>query len=237
MSIPASAPRDTETAEAIRDIRRLLEGELVSSCPLAAPGWQNGMAGAAQWLDAVRGKSGALRHPRLALFTAAGQPGHARLAVLQQGSDPLAATVAALNADLQVYEVPAQGTAADVMQAMAYGMTALQPGLDLLGLGCLDDHPLNLTDVTLDGLITTGRCDVAALTGAMLAARLARVPVVGAGPAYDYAVALLETGAEGTAAHTARAATVLGPDITDTDAAAQTAAAMAYFKSCAKLQN
>jgi nicotinate-nucleotide--dimethylbenzimidazole phosphoribosyltransferase len=79
------------------------------------------------------------------------------------------------------------------MQALAYGMMAVQPGIDLLCL-CLPNpvaadcaqavgEAIAKGQEPLDALMRFGGYDLAAATGAALAARLAKAPVLAEGSA------------------------------------------------------
>jgi hypothetical protein len=231
-----SAPVDTLQQD-IADLHRLLDHELRAA--LALPPAADTAAPAA-WLAAVRGRQTGMRHPRLALFCCETWAESAEFQALQTGEAPLAKMAEAINTDLQVHEVPviAAGAPAHIMQAVVYGMTAVQPGLDLLGLSLSPEGDAAAFPAPgLDALLVSGRGDLAALCGAAMAARLARVPVTGAGKGFAYAMDLLKD-----AAGHMRAAEGLMTGETDGDEtgggetpAQRTAVAMAYLKSLAAL--
>ena len=232
-----TAQQDIQTA--LDDIRRLMRAELAAAAPIDAPidtmdpdapDALYDSAALRQWLAAVRGKQAPMRHPRVALFHGAGGDS-LRLARLQKGGDAAAAAVQEINADLQVYDLAAEGRAdlAGMVHAMTYGMMAVQPGLDALGVACLDATPVGTTPLTLDALVDSGRADLAALCGCMIAARLARLPVVAAGAGALQLMAMLETAAAGNAAHMLAAQNILPLEDGMDDACAATAA-LAYLK-------
>ncbi len=232
--MPAALTRE-ETVENIAALQNLLAGNLSQSVPLPPVSADQSPAAVARWLATVRGRSGALRHPRLALFGQSNARNQEKLAALQKGDDALSRLAETVNSDLQIYEVPvaAAGDETALLQAIAFGMTAVQPGLDVLGLGSLDEEVPTTIAPTLTGLLHSGRSDLGALCGAALAARLARVAVTGTGSAYDYAVNWLQN-ADPAAAHHMIAASKLLEESTG-DTATTVAAAMAYLKSAAAL--
>src|SRR5690606_15759490 len=132
-----------------------------------------GFGGARQWLAAVRHPAmPVVRHPRICLFTASGMP----------DLGPVTEPAREANADLKVYEI-GQGPPASLAaaaHAAAYGMMAVQPGVDLVAVAALS-RGAGVAGDPLETLLKTG-ADVAALLGCVIAARLARIPVLAEGP-------------------------------------------------------
>ena len=201
------------------------------------------------WLWLARDARGlSVQHPRLSVFwanhgfSAARSPDDSRpdraasLLALQQLVDGKGAVVKlceAVNADLRVYEMDLDTPTGDVLahpaavamseedfsRAVAYGMMAVEPGVDILAIaasghgsetgaqaivkaikGDIPANPVFLVDqiaargAALKGferLAAIGGFEVAALAGAMIAARLAHIPVIGDGPAALAAWAIL----------------------------------------------
>jgi nicotinate-nucleotide--dimethylbenzimidazole phosphoribosyltransferase len=190
---------------------------------------------AAQWLATWQAKHPPrLEHPRVALF-AASHGAAARLGMVPgataqrvarcvEGNAPVNDLCRSIDADLRLYEMaldqpttdfteaPAMGEE-DCTRAMAYGMMAVEPGIDLLVLGVMADgseiaaaalaallfggaaedwsegpgvaavaaalaRHRNEADDPFDALRRVGGTELAALAGAVMAARLAHVPVV-----------------------------------------------------------
>lgn len=222
------------------DIRRLLEQDLSAVAldvpPAASPEALYETAAAARWLSGVRGKTGALRHPRAALYHA-GDAGAARLAAVQPGRDPVSMLALDINADLQVYDLSGGNDGADaatLLHALTYGMMAVQPGLDVLAVACLDDRTVDGGPLTLDRLLDSGRADMAALCGTLIAARLARLPVVTGGHAATQVAGILRGAAAGAGDHILSAHNLLptGGD-THADGARDALMAIAYLKAIA----
>jgi nicotinate-nucleotide--dimethylbenzimidazole phosphoribosyltransferase len=184
------------------------------------------------WLAAWQGKPvPLLDHPRICLF--AGNHGvvagtdrsaAARVQSILDGDAEINRLCEAADADLRVYEMALDRPTRDFSReaamseeecarAMAYGMMAVEPGLDLLCLGALGDgsetaaaalclmlhdgvaSDWSAPDVAkvvaagamrhgeaandpLEALRRIGGYELAAVAGAVMAARLARVPVV-----------------------------------------------------------
>ncbi len=230
---PTATPQPAQDTEgSIADIARLLDGDLTATVALP-PCTVSDAASAQDWLATVRGKRGALRHPRIALF--AGRNTAARIASLQSGKDALCALAQDINSDLQVYELP-DGTGSDrvaQLHALTYGMMAVQPGLDALALSGLnnDDAP---TFANLDDLLASPRADIAAALGALIAARLARVPVLASGAGAESAIKLMERIKAGNAAHVLQVEPLLGVLAGD-DSAVNCALALGQVKHLAAL--
>jgi nicotinate-nucleotide--dimethylbenzimidazole phosphoribosyltransferase len=201
----AAAPQ--APAIALEDIRRLAQQDLPALTLPAAPDSLGDFAPHWQWMTAAQGKSkAAIRHPRLAVFLsthgafAEEQTNIATLpALLGDSKHPLSALAVQQNADLQIYELDLQTTSADfrtspalaadnAVQAIAYGMMAVQPGVDFLILATANPvteklaaeirTALDKGDDVLQTLLQYGGFDLCACVGAALAARLARVPVL-----------------------------------------------------------
>jgi nicotinate-nucleotide--dimethylbenzimidazole phosphoribosyltransferase len=156
----------------------------------------------AAWFHQHSGKKNLLKPFLIWLGTAhAATPatGLARqtLISLSDGSSPINKRCAGLDIGLKAFDLgidfPSQTLSEPECAAtIAYGMEALagEPDLILLTSFCegLPAPPL----LSLDALAQSGRRDIAALFGAMLAARLQNVPVFFAGAAAKNAHALLE---------------------------------------------
>lgn len=231
MTTQPTATPATDIEGSIADIARLLGGDLTATVALA-PYKANNAAGVQDWLANVRGKRAGLRHPRIALFAGAGSA--ARITTLQNGKDPLCALSEDINSDLQVYELP-DGTGSDraaQLHALTYGMMAVQPGLDALAIASLNnDAPVF---ANLDDLLASPRADLAAVLGALIAARLAKVPVLASGAAITSVTALMERITQGNAAHVLHADPLLGTLVGD-DSAINCALALGQVKSLAAL--
>lgn len=203
----------------------------------AAEGRTGGLGALAIWLaEAQRRASPRIARPRLALFAAthglaADRPdGTAealgrRIASLVDGGGILHRLVEAADADLRLYELALErpcrdsriGPAmdeAEAARAVAYGMIAVEPGVDLLlvsalGIGAeLAAAAIGRragTGDALELLAALGGPDIAAMLGTILAARLAGVPVILDGAA-ALAAASLAQGLRGDAIAHCRAA-------------------------------
>ncbi len=151
----------------------------------------------AQRLPKVAFTAGGIVHPRVSLFAAtrAGEdPGPVRERVASLWADAeLTAAIARADADLRLYELAIEHPAtplppAEAAKIAAYGMTAIEPGPDLFGLAALCDTPQPLDSFRnalraaapdpLAVLAAEGGRDVCALFGALIAARMAGVPVI-----------------------------------------------------------
>lgn len=171
------------------------------------------------WLTQASGKKPELRHMRLALFAAT----HGcfpeslpftqeRVESLTRASDPVVKVLSAVDADLRVYELdlttptrdyrhgPALDEAA-AAHAMAYGMMAVEQGVQLLAVGGLGAggelahaellRRLPTSQDPLQTLAETGGLECCAILGALIAARIAKVPVLADGLAAEAALAVL----------------------------------------------
>ena len=194
----------------------------------------------ALWLvrSRQRGDMIHILHPRVCLFTA--HHGWSRaveraesekyLADCVDGRAPLPELCQIADCDLRLYEMGLDTPTRDIRQdsamddsglekAVAYGMMAVEPGVDLITTGAFGggvaatgaalvkflieghkDHELiqsvyqrgaDVADDSLDWLCQCGGFEVAALTGLVLAARLAQIPVLLEGPAGLAALSVL----------------------------------------------
>lgn len=141
-------------------------------------------------------------HPRLAVFLAAHgaypeEQQHLRVLLkqLQQGKHVMVEHARGMNADLRLYELNLAAPSADfrladalseeaAAHAISYGMMSVEPGVDLLCLHASNpvaqiaaDHILDATDENVwQSLLKYGGADICAMMGAMIAARLAKIP-------------------------------------------------------------
>lgn len=221
------------------EIRALVQNDLPPLPAPAAPSEQLGdLAPVWQWLSSAQHKARpGIHRPRVALFMAAHglQPdGQADLpqllADMRNGTHAVSPLVQAADADLQVYELDPGPSSSDFRKgealnehdaagAMSYGMMAVQPGVDLLLLAAL--HPAadvaaqeiarGLADKTdpLEVLLRFGGLDIAAMAGAIAAARLARIPVILEGAAAEASAAILQALHPDSVAHTRKASSLL----------------------------
>lgn len=200
-------PQTATPALALADIRNLAQNDLPKMDMPKAPDMLGDLAPLWQWMTAAQNKSKpVMRHPRLSMFLSA----HGSFPTLQQNlgdlpkqlsdsKNPLTLLAAQQNADLQIYELDLATTSGDIsrggamteenaVQAIAYGMMSVQPGVDFLILATANPATpvlaekmaaaLNNGDDPLQTLLALGGFDLAACLGAALAARLARVPVL-----------------------------------------------------------
>jgi len=196
------------------------------------------------WLARAQGRKPEVRHMRLALF--AGAHGCAanstektreKLEILTQGTSPLARIVGEADADLRVYELDLATPTADfgispalteeeAAHAMAYGMMAVEPGVQLLALAgfgtggelahkALTDA-VRESDTPLETLARFGGREVCAIVGAILAARLAKMPVLLDGLAAEAAAEVLARLSRDSLAHCA-SAQAMEPEIADSE--------------------
>lgn len=161
---------------------------------------------------------------------------------LAQGESPSAAMARVVNADLQVFELDLEhGTGdyrtgpalaeAEAARAIAYGMMAVQAGIDVLVLAGFGEGSARTAAAlcavlgaaagaeasvdaavvrartggtpqdAFDWLAEVGGLETCAMIGAMLAARLAKVPVLVEGPAAGAARVVLSALGDGLADH------------------------------------
>lgn len=195
-------------------------------------------AGIWRWLAAAQHQSApAIAHPRIALFMAAhgafpekqgGLP--AALQELRGGGHKICALAQDANADLQVYELNIDATPRDFRtedallpheagHAASYGLMAVQPGIDLLVAAALNPAAekageqiiaaLKAGGEPFAALMKFGGLDIAAMTGAIIAARLAHIPVLLDGKAATAAAAIVQALRNDAAAHARDAAAIL----------------------------
>ena len=203
------APK-TSPAISFDDIRTLVKNDLPALQNIVAPpALLDDMGVVWAWLASSQGREKPLlRHPRLALFaTPAAQ---AAIENLRGGKHPLNPLAEEANADLQVYELGSKNTSPDdneIAHALAYGMMAVQPGIDLLVVAALDAGAEKAGDETAlrlnsaEPLAAIKTLDIAAMTGALIAARLAKTPVLLEGKAALAAAAVLEKLKDGASDH------------------------------------
>ena len=200
-AVAAALPAPDPTAAAEAHAR--LEG-------IAREGRTGRLGDLAAWLaDVQRSRDPKIARPRLALFAAthglaSDRPGGSPEALRQQvaslvdGGGALHRLVEGADADLRLYELALDRPTRDsrrgpameegeVARAIAYGMMAVEPGVDLLSISALgigaelaagEIMGRAETDDPLALLAALGGPDIAALLGAILAARMAGVPVI-----------------------------------------------------------
>jgi len=192
--------------------------------------------GLAAWAAAGQGRCRVrLDRPRAALFLGswgtdgdAGSAAQAALDDVRDGRSRLGALCRHHDAELRVYEIAVDGETdggldpQECAMAMAYGMTAVEDGLDLLCLAAAGPGRERAADALaralLDGgddplaaLARHGGHALAALAGAVIAARMARVPVILDGFAALAASAVLSRLKDGALDHCALAQQLDGP--------------------------
>ena len=178
-----------------------------------------------------------IRHPRIALFMAphGAYPEKQttlpeQLKQLHAGTHALSPLAQDANADLQVYEMAMESAPPDFRHAQAlknpeaahaasYGLMAVQPGIDLLVLAALNPAAENAGEKIIEllqagtepmtALTQAGGLDIAAIMGAIIAARLAHIPVLLDGRAAVAAAAIVAGLRADAAAHTRNAAEIL----------------------------
>jgi hypothetical protein len=119
-------------------------------------------------------------HPRLAILTSGANA--AWVNNLTSGQALLPYLCQTVDADLRLYEMPGQGVLDETQtaQAIAYGMMAVETGVDFIAAYLDDDlggEIISATDPLL-ALQTANSRPLAALLGLVLAARMGKVPVV-----------------------------------------------------------
>jgi len=148
-----------------------------------------------------------LKHPRVALYIShIGAHPHdngaqQRLEALMNGTAPLNSACKSIDTDLQVYEmaleVPTAATPPymsepQCAEAIAYGMMAVEAGVDVLTVGSIAAGHTDIaqgvlaalksgeasSSDSLEILKTLGSLDLAACVGAVMAARFGLLPVV-----------------------------------------------------------
>lgn len=199
------------------------------------------------WLSLVSGHctDHALQRVRLALFAAshgcsASSSAQARtqLEALGNGTAPVLSALQQIDADLRVYELDLDQPSADYTQgpalseeaaahAMAYGMMAVEPGIDLLAIAALstggesayaafeaEARAQTAKDADILGLfIRYAGADGCAMLGAMIAARLANLPLLMDGAAASAAAYVLVRMSGPNAAQHVRKAQALEPEL------------------------
>jgi nicotinate-nucleotide--dimethylbenzimidazole phosphoribosyltransferase len=235
----ADRPETGGAAVSLAEIRTLVVDELPPLPPVAATGESLGdFAALWRWLAASQQETiPEIRRPCVALFAAAHGAWPEKqaalplaLAELKEGRHAVAPLAREANADLKVYELDLSAPCADfrrgpalggeeAAQAIAYGMMAVQPGIDLLLLAAINPvadlaaaeimRALKAKMDPLDALLRFGGFDIAAMTGAIVAARLARIPVLLEGQAAQAAAAMLQALKSDAAAHAKNAAGIL----------------------------
>lgn len=205
----------TETAPgaSLAEIRSLLDG-MPEAAPLPAtlPDEPDLFQALHAWLSSWQARAmPSLARPRAALYLGCYDDAAAGLAEtiaadVQNGDAPVLRLCQEFDVDLRLYEMAA-GAAPDLddaacATAMAYGMMAVEDGLDILcvtGIGPgVDAAGLALADAVfadrsdpLDVLRRLGGHALAGMAGAVIAARVARVPVILDGVAAAAAGAVL----------------------------------------------
>ncbi|MFN7113926.1 MAG: nicotinate-nucleotide--dimethylbenzimidazole phosphoribosyltransferase [Alphaproteobacteria bacterium] len=266
-----SAPQPAEPQAAqpqaaltLDDIRRLVTDDfppLSAQVPPAGAAALGTLAPLRQWLADTQGKTPpVLRHPRIALFLSRHgiakdlQEDLAQLpAALAKPLHPLSAIAADINADLQVYELdidsasgdPAQGPAlneAEALQALSYGMMAVQPGIDCVVIALPNPAALMAAQSlrtaldrkqdALQALLQYGGFDIAAALGAAIAARLARAPAL-LDDSAEIIGDILRSLAPAAALHCRSAREVIATDMTPA-AGLRAALALALLKTLCK---
>jgi hypothetical protein len=171
-----TAPLRDSARAAFDELSQLLRQDLTASAPI--PAFNPGLASLPNlkdWLVAVRGRSLPIKHPRLAFF--AGDAADGKIETISNPQSAVCKMAGEINTDLQIYDLSAGAKQTTADHALAYGMMAVQPGLDAVGVALVD--PSGIDEIlTLETLMSSTRHDMAALLGAVIAARLARLPVV-----------------------------------------------------------
>lgn len=194
------------------------------------------------WLARAQGDKPNVDRIRLAVYAAA-HGHHANsaeetrklIAPLTGADDAVVRILQQADADLRLYELDLDNPTADYTKgpalaldaaahAMAYGMMAVEPGLHLLalaGIGAGGDEAhkallaaLPKSEDALATLAAHGGLETCAMMGAILAARLAKVPVLLDGVAAEAAAAVLARMSAEATLHCA-SAKALEPDLID----------------------
>ncbi len=215
----SAVPAAAQPAVTFHEIRRLVH-HLPRLEPVTLPDLSpyGKLAEWVQWLARSQGGKPVLRRMRLAIYVGAHgcaesvEETRQRLAALTSGTDPVVRILTEADADLRAYELDLDTPTADfrsgpalseeaAAHAMSYGMMAVEPGLSLLaltGLGAGGElaYPALLAELphSTDPLATLaqfGGLEACAILGAILAARLAKVPVLLDGLAAEAAAQVL----------------------------------------------
>lgn len=131
----------------------------------------------AAWLGRCRAATTPIQHPRLAIFAGAGDVAlDASLKDCLESRGAVCEVAEALDMDLRLYELPARH-ADDALEALAYGMMAVEPGVEIIAL-CAPSpvHGDQLNPRTLEEVVR--HAPTAAIAGAITAARLANIPCI-----------------------------------------------------------
>jgi len=225
------------------EIRALIEAlpSWAEEAPVRAAAEETGALGLvdtlSDWVAAGQGRAAArLERPRAAVFfgnwgEAEAGAGHASLDAIRSGRARLNGLCRAQDAELRVYEMafdaPASAdgepglTQKECATAMAYGMMAVEDGLDLLcvaaaGPGLAQAAGRLAVAVAgaaepLSALARHGDHALSALAGALVAARMARVPVILDGAAALAAGAVLQRIKDDAPDHCVLAQQLAGP--------------------------
>ncbi|MGD9650032.1 MAG: nicotinate-nucleotide--dimethylbenzimidazole phosphoribosyltransferase [Dongiaceae bacterium] len=110
----------------------------------------------------------------------------AQMQNLITGQDPLYDKASALDIDLCAYDLDLAGQikthgADEIAHALSYGMMALAPGVEILALASFTTGAPSEVNHAKDGfeaLTQSGSQSIAAVMGAIIAARMAGVPVI-----------------------------------------------------------
>lgn len=212
-----NTPENDNQGLNLAEIRSLITSFSGSDSESISFDYEN-MTGLKAWANSRFPKLKPLSHPRLCIFAAHHGAASKQecLSAQKQFQDilenktPLADLVAEINADLKLYELdfktptsptPPAMTEGEAVRATAYGMMAIEQGADivaLLGIGSgsntASENLLKALESTFDpleALLQCGGFEHAALLGAMLATKLANVPVTLEGKAAQAAFTIL----------------------------------------------
>ncbi len=194
------------------------------------------------WMARAQGASPQAERVRLAIYAGAhgcaansAEETRKRITPLTGSEDPVVRVLQQVDADLRLYELDLDTPTADYTKgpaleldaaahAMAYGMMAVEPGLHLLALAGIGEGgeeahkallaALPKSEDPLATLAQHGGVETCAMVGAILAARLAKVPVLLDGVAAEAAAAVLARMSAEATLHCA-SAKALEPDLTD----------------------
>lgn len=232
-----------QPAVSILEIRQLVKS-LPRLDPVALPELGDyGRAGEwLVWLARAQGGAPNVDRIRLAVYAGAhgcsatsAEDTRKLIAPLAGSAAPVVRILQQADADLRLYELDLDNPTDDYTKgpaltldaaahAMAYGMMAVEPGLHLLalagvGAGGEAAHKALLaalprSEDALETLAQHGGLEVCAMLGAILAARLAKLPVLLDGLAAEAAAAVLARMDVNATLHCASAA-ALEPDLTD----------------------
>lgn len=198
---------------------RPIDAAAAASQNAALPAWLAGWQGRAvprlerPCIVLFAGIHGASDAARAAAHADAG----ARIQALTAGTSPACSLSERADADLRLYEIAAElqaraSTPTAIARAMVYGMTTVEPGIDVLGVATLSPglHWHDTNDDPFDALVMQGGEELAAAIGAMIAARMASTPVVCDGMGARLAARLLARAQPGAADHIRPARAVIG---------------------------